>query len=164
MDIRADQLERTVLTSPTRAIVNEIMITTIGGVAPPGEPILELTPLDDDLWIETKISPKDVAFVRPDMPATIKLTAFDYTIYGSLRGSVIHVSSDTFEDDTQRDAPPYYKVLVGVGAENLQQAHADIKIRPGMIADAELMVGQRTVLQYFLKPIFKASSTALREP
>lgn len=164
LDIRADQLDRTVLISPTRAIVNEIMITTIGGVAPPGEPILELTPLDDDLRIEAKVSPKDVAFVRPDMSATVKLTAFDYTIYGSLKGKVIHVSSDTFEDETQRDAPPYYKVLVSVSADAIENAHPDIEIRPGMIADAELHVGSRTVLQYLLKPIFKASKTALREP
>ena len=164
LDVRADQLDRTVLEAPTRAIVNEIMITTIGGVAPPGEPILELTPLDDDLRIEARISPKDVAFVRPDMSATIKLTAFDYTIYGSLKGNVIHVSSDTFEDETQRDAPPYYKVLVSVSADALEKAHPDIEIRPGMIADAELHVGSRTVLQYLLKPIFKTSKTAFREP
>lgn len=164
LDVRADQLDRTVLTSPTRAIVNEIMVTTIGGVAPPGEPILELTPLDDDLRIEAKISPKDVAFVRPGMLATIKLTAFDYTIYGSLKGKVLHVSSDTFEDETQRDRPPYYKVLVSVSAEAIDNAHDDITIRPGMIAESELHVGSRTVLQYLLKPIFKASNTAFREP
>lgn len=164
LGIRADQLDRTVLVSPARAIVNEIMVTTIGGVAPPGEPILELTPLDDALRIEARVSPKDVAFVRSDMPATIKLTAFDYTIYGSLKGSVVHVSSDTFEDETQRDEQPYYKVLVEVSADALEEAHPDIEIRPGMIADAELHVGSRTVFQYLTKPIFKTYDTAFREP
>jgi len=163
LDIRKDVLQSTVLTSPTRAIVNELMITTIGGVAPPGEPILKLTPLGDDLRIEAKISPKDVAFIHPDMPATIKLTAYDYTIFGSLKGRVTHVSADTFEDQTTRDERPYYKVLVSVSSDALAQAHREIQIRPGMIADAELHAGQRTVLQYLLKPIFKASE-AFREP
>jgi len=139
------------------------MITTLGGVAPAGEPILELTPLDDDLRIEVKILPKDVAFLRQDMKATIKLSAYDYTIFGSLKGTVMHVSADTFEDTSVQNAPPYYRVLISVTAQALADAHRDIQIKPGMIADAELHVGEKSVLKYLLKPLFKTRE-AFREP
>jgi len=163
LDVREDQLKRTTLVAPTRGIVNEIMITTLGGVAPAGEPILELTPLDDDLRIEVKILPKDVAFLRQDMKATIKLSAYDYTIFGSLKGTVMHVSADTFEDTSVQNAPPYYRVLISVTAQALADAHRDIQIKPGMIADAELHVGEKSVLKYLLKPLFKTRE-AFREP
>ncbi len=160
--VRRDKLNRTELTAPVRSIVNKIEITTIGGVAPAGKPILELTPLDDELRVEAQISPKDVAFVFPNMPATVKLTAYDYTIYGSLKGKVVHVSADTFEDPNQRDAPPYYKVFVEVTEEAIKALTKDIDIRPGMVADVELETGQKTVFQYLFKPLFK-STEAFRE-
>jgi len=163
MAIRQDQLKRTTLIAPVRGIVNEINITTIGGVAPAGEPILELTPLDDELRVEAKILPKDVAFVRPDMRTTVKLTAYDYTIYGALKGKVMHVSSDTFEDKDTRDPQPYYKALISVDSTSLTGAAKNIDIRPGMIADVELHIGEKTVLRYLLKPLFK-STEAFREP
>jgi len=97
LETHKDQLARTVLKAPSRAIVNKVLITTIGGVAPPGEPILELTPLDDELRIEAEVLPKDIALVFPGMSATVKLTAYDYTVYGSFKGKVLHVSADTFE-------------------------------------------------------------------
>ncbi len=163
MAIRQDQLDRTTLVAPVRGIVNAIHITTIGGVAPSGEPILEITPLDDELRVEAKIKPKDVAFVRPNMRTTVKLTAYDYTIYGALKGKVLHVSSDTFEDQNFRDSEPYYKALISVDSTSLIGATKNIDIRPGMIADVELHIGQKTVLQYLLKPLFK-SKEAFREP
>ena len=95
-------------------IVNKVLISTIGGVIGPGEGLVELTPLDDDLRIEARISPKDIAFVYPDMQATIKLTAYDYTIFGSMRGHVVHISADTLEDETRRDADPYYLSLIHI--------------------------------------------------
>jgi len=163
LNIRKDQLRRTTLVAPVRGIVNKIIITTIGGVAPPGEPILELTPLDDELKIEAKITPKDVAFIYHDMPATVKLSAYDYTVYGSFSGKVTHVSADTFEDQNTRDAEPYYKVLIAVDKQSLASADEEIEIRPGMLADAELHVGDNTVLKYLLKPLFKTTE-AFREP
>jgi len=163
LNIRKDQLSRTTLLAPVRGIVNKIIITTIGGVAPPGEPILELTPLDDELKIEVKITPKDVAFIFPDMPATVKLSAYDYTVYGSFAGKVSHVSADTFEDQSSRDAEPYYKVLISVDREAIAFSEKQIDIRPGMLADAELHVGSNTVFRYLLKPLFKTTE-AFREP
>ena len=160
---REDQLARTSLYAPVRGIVNKLLITTIGGVVAPGDAILELTPLDDELRVEARISPKDIAFVTPDMGATIKLTAYDYTIYGSFPGKVVHISADTFEDETSRENQPYYKVLVSVEAEALEKNGEKIEIRPGMLAEAELNVGDKTVLQYLLKPLFKTSE-AFREP
>lgn len=159
---RKDQLFRTTLTAPTRGIVNKVLITTIGGVAPPGEPILELTPLEDDLQIEAEISPKDVAFIYPGMRSTIKLTAYDYTIYGSFSGKVIHVSADTFEKQNTREPEPYYKVLIELDKDALETKDKKIEIRPGMLADTELHVGKNTIMSYLLKPLFKASQ-AFRE-
>ena len=163
LETRKDQLARTSLHAPVRGIVNKLLITTIGGVVAPGDAILELTPLDDELRVEAKISPKDIAFVTPNMDATIKLTAYDYTIYGSFPGKVIHISADTFEDENTRDGEPYYKVQVAVEAEALEREGEKIEIRPGMLAEAELNVGDKTVLQYLLKPLFKTSE-AFREP
>ncbi|MGB7431409.1 MAG: HlyD family efflux transporter periplasmic adaptor subunit, partial [Ahrensia sp.] len=160
---RQDQLTRTVLTAPTRGIVNKVLITTIGGVAPPGEPILELTPLDDELRIEAEIPPKDIAFIYPGMRSTIKLSAFDYTIYGSFEGEVLHVSADTFEKPNGRDSAPYYKVQIALKDNTLSANGNTIEVRPGMLADAELHVGKNTVIGYLVKPLFKAS-LAFREP
>lgn len=163
LEVRKDQLERTSLYAPVRGIVNKVLITTIGGVVSPGDAILELTPLDDVLRVEARISPKDIAFVTPKMRATVKLTAYDYTIYGSFPGEVVHISADTFEDETARERDPYYKVLIGVEASALEKNGKTIEIRPGMLAEAELNVGDNTVLQYLLKPLFKTSE-AFREP
>lgn len=163
LEVRRDQLVRTSLNAPVRGIVNKVLITTIGGVVSPGDAILELTPLDDVLRVEARISPKDIAFVTPKMRATVKLTAYDYTIYGSFPGEVVHISADTFEDENARDRDPYYKVLIAVEAEALEKNGEKIEIRPGMLAEAELNVGDKTVLQYLLKPLFKTSE-AFREP
>ncbi len=163
MAVRLDQLHRTTLRSPVRGIVNKVLVNTIGGVVAPGEEIVELIPLDDELRVEARINPKDIAFVYPGMPATVKFSAYDYTIYGSFRGVVRHISADTFEDETQRDAPPYYKVEIEVDQQQLVDADADIAIRPGMLAEAELHVGEKTVLKYLLKPLFKTTE-AFREP
>lgn len=163
LEIRKDQLARTILKAPSRAIVNKVLITTIGGVAPPGEPILELTPLDDELRIEAEVSPKDIALIYPDMSATIKLTAYDYTIYGSFKGKVLHVSADTFEKPNARDSEPYYKVLIKLDTLSPTAKLEEVEIRPGMLADSELQVGKQTVLSYLVKPLFKASQ-AFKEP
>ena len=161
--IRQDQLRRTTLVSPVKGIVNKILITTIGGVVGPGEEIIEIIPLEDELRVEGRIKPKDIAFLYPKMRATIKLSAYDYTIFGSLSGKVEHISADTFEDETRRDADPYYKVIVKVDQSSLNGSKGEIEIRPGMIADVELHTGQKTILQYLLKPLFKTTE-AFREP
>jgi adhesin transport system membrane fusion protein len=154
---REDQLRRADLTSPVRGEVNQILITTLGGVVNPGEPVMEIIPLDDNLIVEGRISPKDAGFIFVGMPATIKLTAFDFAIYGTLSGSVIHIGADTVIDETDRNATPYYAVLIALDGQILSSKDGDVEIRPGMQATVELESGTKTVLEYLLKPLFRAT-------
>ena len=158
-----DQLARSSLLAPTDGIVNTIHTTTLGGVVQPGEPIFEITPLNDELLVEVRIRPEDIAFINTSMPTTVKLTAYDYTVFGSLRGEISQVSADTVEDGPGPEDEPYYKVLVSLEPASLGESSDAIEIRPGMLADAEVHVGERTVMQYLLKPLIK-SREALREP
>ena len=158
-----DQLARSSLYSPTDGIVNTIYTTTLGGVVQSGEPIFEITPLNDELLVEVRIRPEDIAFVNTSMPTTVKLTAYDYTVFGSLKGEISQVSADTLEDDQGPESTPYYKVLVTLIPDGLAERSDAIEIRPGMLADAEVHVGERTIMQYLLKPLIK-SKEALREP
>jgi len=158
-----DQLERTVITSPMAGIVNSLAVTTIGGVIRPGDEILEIIPLGEELFVEARVKPEDIANVQRGQDVTIKLTAYDYTIYGSLRGKVDIVSADTFEDERDPDAPPYYRVTVRVDRSSLTARQQKIEIRPGMRATAELQTGSKTILSYLLKPLYK-SREAFREP
>jgi len=158
-----DQLDRTVLTSPMRGIVNKLSVTTIGGVVRPGEEIMQIIPLDEELFLEARIRPEDIANVRPGQPANIKLSAYDYTIYGALRGEVTVISADTFKDERKPDGDPHYKVTVRVDLTHLEDRQRNLEIRPGMQATVELETGRKTILQYLLKPLYK-SREALREP
>ena len=162
MRLATDQLERTVITAPMRGIVNNLAVTTIGGVVRPGEEIFEIIPLDEDLFIEAKVPPENIASVTPGQAATIKLTAYDYTIYGTLKGTVEFVSADTFEDERDPSLPPFYKVTVSVDQADLTERQKSIEIRPGMRSQIELHTGSKTILQYLLKPLYK-SREALRE-
>lgn len=163
LKLSEDQLTRTTLTSPMHGIVNKLSVTTIGGVVRPGEEILEIIPLDEELFIDARIAPKDIANVKLGQAATIKLSAYDYTIYGSLQGAVHFVSADTFKDEQKPDAEPYYKVTLRVDLARLTERQRRLEIRPGMQATVELYTGEKTVLQYLLKPLYK-SREALREP
>lgn len=163
MRLAQDQLNRTVITAPMRGIVNNLAVTTIGGVIRPGEEIFEIIPLDEDLFVEARVRPENIASVGLGQSATIKLTAYDYTIYGTLKGAVDFVSADTFEDERDPSLPPFYKVTVNVDTEALTDRQKAIEIRPGMRAQIELHTGEKTILQYLLKPLYK-SREALREP
>lgn len=159
-----DQLNRTVLVSPLRGIVNNLSVTTIGGVVRPGEEILQIIPLDEELFVEAKVAPQDIANVRRGQEATVKLSAYDYTIYGTLKGRVDVISADTFRDERSNapDGNPHYKVTLRVDMTELTNRQGEIEIRPGMQATVELHTGEKTVLQYLLKPLYK-SKEALRE-
>ncbi|SLN19212.1 HlyD family efflux transporter periplasmic adaptor subunit [Pseudooctadecabacter jejudonensis] len=161
--VAEDRLERTVITSPMRGIVNNLGVTTIGGVIRPGEEIFQIIPLDDELFVEAEVAPSNIANVVPGQTATIKLSAYDYTIYGSLSGEVHLISADTFEDERDPNAPPHYRVTLRVDTTNLGERQQRIEIRPGMQADVELHTGSKTVLQYLTKPLYR-SQEALREP
>lgn len=163
MRLATDQLSRTVITAPMRGIVNNLAVTTIGGVVRPGEEIFEIIPLDEDMFIEARVRPENIASVTLGQSATIKLTAYDYTIYGTLKGKVEFVSADTFEDERDPSLPPFYKVTVNVDQADLTARQKAIEIRPGMRAQIELHTGSKTILQYLLKPLYK-SREAFREP
>lgn len=156
---RRDQLERTELTAPVKARVNDIMITTRGGVVQPGQPIMQLTPVEDQLLVEVKIQPRDVAFLREGMPARVKITAYDYTVYGDLPGSVEQISEDTIEEDTPRGKMAFYSVLIRTDRAYLEKSGRRLPIRPGMVAQVDVQSGQRTILSYLLKPLLKARLT-----
>jgi adhesin transport system membrane fusion protein len=160
-----DQLNRTVLQSPMRGVVNNVSVTTIGGVVRPGEEILQIIPLDEELFVEARVKPENIANIRPGQEATIKLSAYDYTIFGTLKGRVDVISADTFKDDRTRaeDGNAHYKVRVRVDVGGLTDKQARIEIRPGMQAQVELHTGEKTVLLYLLKPLYK-SREAFREP
>ncbi|MFN3970382.1 MAG: HlyD family efflux transporter periplasmic adaptor subunit [Gemmobacter sp.] len=159
-----DQLGRTTLTAPMRGVVNKLSVTTIGGVVRPGEEILQIVPLDEEIFVEARVAPRDVASVREGQRATIKVSAYDYTIWGTLAAEVTVVSADTFRDDRSRapDGDPHYKVTLRIDPASRTGRAAGIEIRPGMLAEVELQTGSKTVLTYLLKPLYK-SQEALRE-
>ena len=158
-----DQLNRTVLTSPMHGVVNKLSVTTIGGVVRPGEEIMQIIPVDEELFVEAKVRPQDIAGIRPGQEATINLTAYDYTIFGTLKGRVDVISADTFKDERRPESEPHYKVMLRVDMLSLTDRQVAMEIRPGMQAQAELHTGEKTVLQYLLKPLYK-SREAFREP
>lgn len=156
---RRDQLQRTRLTAPVRARVNEILVTTRGGVVQPGEAIMQLTPVDDQLLVEARVQPRDVAFIREGMPASVKISAYDFTIYGDLPGRVEQISEDTLEEDTPRGKMAYYSVLIRTDRAWLEKNGQRLPIRPGMVAQVDIQSGERSVLSYLLKPLLKARLT-----
>lgn len=146
-----------------RGVVNNVSVTTIGGVVRPGEEILQIIPLDEELFVEARVKPENIANIRPGQEATIKLSAYDYTIFGTLKGRVDVISADTFKDERTRaeDGNAHYNARVDIGG--LTDKQARIEIRLGMQAQVELHTGEKTVLQYLLKPLYK-SREAFREP
>lgn len=154
---KEDQLVRTNVISPINGIVNKVSATTIGGVVQPGEPLLEILSLEDQLRVEGRIDPRDIGFVYVGMPAAIKLTAFDFSIYGTLSGEVVHVGADTIVDENDREQRPYYEVFIELQSTTLEGPTDSVEIRPGMQSEIELQSGQKTVLQYLLKPLFKTT-------
>jgi adhesin transport system membrane fusion protein len=159
LKISQDQLARTVLLAPMRGVVNKVAVTTIGGVVRPGEEILQIIPLDDELFIEARVAPRDIATVMTGQAATVKLSAYDYTIWGTLPATVSFVSADTFTDERSRaaDGDPHYKVTLRVDLSQLTDRQKGLEIRPGMQATVELRTGEKTVLTYLLKPLYKST-------
>lgn len=159
-----DQLSRTQLLAPMRGVVNKLSLTTIGGVVRPGEEIMQIIPLDEELFVEAQVKPRDIAQVRLGQAASVKLSAYDYTIYGTLQAEVTFVSADTFKDERARtpDGDPHYKVTLRVDRKHLTERQQALEIRPGMQAVVELQTGGKTILTYLSKPLYKANE-ALRE-
>lgn len=153
---KQDEFRRTEIRSPVSGRVNNIDITTLGGVVQPGEPIMEITPTDDQLIIETKVKPRDVALIAPGMPASVKITAYDFATYGDLRGIVTQISEDTVEEDTPQGPTDFYRVMVRTERSYLERFGQQYGIRPGMIAQVDIESGRRSILSYLTRPILKA--------
>ena len=161
---RSQVLDHTELTAPVDAIVNNIRINTLGGVVRAGETVMELLPTGDQLIVEAKIPPSDIAFVALGQPASIKLDAYDSAIYGSMRGEVSYISPDVLLEETKQGSVSYYRVRVSVTGKEFNGAKADaIRLRPGLTATVEIKALDRTVLSYLTKPITKTLSQSLGE-
>lgn len=159
MRAESDRVTRTDIRAPVNGIVNRIYINTIGGVVKAGEPIMELTPTDERVVIEAQVRPNDRAELRSDLPANIKVGAYDFGIYGTLRGRLTEVSADTLSDERGNR---YYRVELEVDA--VPSSYRDNPIMPGMPVTADIVTGRRTVLQYVLSPLSRFSYDAFREP
>jgi len=160
-----DRMVRTTVRSPVKGTVKKINIATIGGVIKPGMDIMEIVPLEDTLLIEAKVRPKDIAFIHPGQPAMVKFTAYDYSIYGGLHGLVEYISADTIED-AEAQGPKkesFYKILVRTNTNHLGTVEKPLPIIPGMVCTVDILTGDKSVLDYIMKPILKARQNALRE-
>ncbi|MNV53174.1 Type I secretion system membrane fusion protein PrsE [compost metagenome] len=159
---KTDTLQRTVFKSPVRGIVKEIDVMTIGGVIPQNGKLMTIVPLDEQLLIEARISPRDIAFIRPDQEALVKVTAYDYSIYGGLHGKVTVISPDTLRDEVKQDQF-YYRAYIRTDSDKLiNKQGKQFNITPGMVAVVDIKTGHKTVLDYLIKPFNKAKE-ALRE-
>jgi len=159
---RSDTLNRLTLRSPVRGIVKNIEVSTVGGVIQPGGRIMEIIPLDDQLMVEARMAPRDIAFIHPNQPATVKITAYDYAVYGGLEGKVVSISPDTIRDEVDPEVY-YYRVFIRTTSDSLLSPSGKrFPIMPGMVATVDVHTGQKTVLQYLLKPLNRGRE-ALRE-
>lgn len=150
-----DALKRTVIKAPKKGIVKNIRISTIGAVVQTGQDLLEIVPVEESLFIETRIRPTDIAFLRPGLKATVKLTAYDSGIYGWLDAELIQISPDTLRDDIKRDEI-FYRAVVKTNTSTLKTPKGDLlPIIPGMQAQVDIKTGQKSVLSYIFKPIFR---------
>ena len=159
---KSDTLSRTVFKSPVRGIVKEIDVMTLGGVISQNGKLMTIVPLDEQLLVEARISPRDIAFIHPGQDALVKITAYDYSIYGGLKGKVSIISPDTLRDEVKQDQF-YYRVYIRTDSGKLMnKAGKQFSITPGMVATVDIKTGEKTILDYLIKPFNKAQE-ALRE-
>ncbi len=160
MTAATDRVSRTLLRSPVRGVVNKINATTVGAVVQPGKELVEIVPIDDGLLIEAAIRPQDVAFVKMGEQASVKLTAYDYLIYGALRGKVVRIGADSIAD---ANGEQFFRVIVRTDKNYLGNEAGKHQIIPGMVATVDMQTGRNTVLSYLMKPILRARGEAMRE-
>jgi adhesin transport system membrane fusion protein len=156
----SDRVTRTVMRSPVKGTIRKIYINTIGGVVKPGDPIMDIVPLDDTLLIEARVRPADVAFLHPGQPAMVKVSAYDFSIYGGLDATMENISADTIED---KRGDFFYLAKLRTERTSLLYRGDELPIIPGMMVTADILTGKKTVLDYIVKPILKAKQDALRE-
>lgn len=159
---RSDSVQRTIIKAPVRGIVKEIDTVTLGGVITQNGKLMTIVPVDEKLLVEARVSPRDIAFIHPGQSALVKLTAYDYSIYGGLDGKVTVISPDTIQDEVKQDQF-YYRVYIRTESDQLvNKAGQKFSISPGMITTVDIRTGEKTILDYLLKPFNKAKE-ALRE-
>lgn len=156
-----DRLSRTEVRAPIAGSVQRVLVNTVGGVVRPGEPLVEIVPEGDRLLIEARIAPSDIAFVHPGQPVTIRLTAYDFALYGALKGEVEHISPDAVVDEARRET--FYLVRVATRDQLRDSDGRALPIQPGMVAEVDILGRPRTVLSYLLTPLERVRDTALRE-
>ena len=157
---QGDRVSRTLVKSPVKGEVKQIMVTTIGGVVQPGMDLVEIVPMEGNLLVEAHVRPADIAFLRPDQDAKVKLTAYDYAIYGGLDAKLEHISADTITDE---NGESFYLIRVRTERDYLGTRDGSLKIMPGMTAMVDILTGEKSVLDYLLKPVLRAREKALRE-
>ncbi len=155
-----DRVSRTLVTSPVRGVVKQMMVNTIGGVVQPGSDLVEVVPLDDTLLVEAKVRPQDIAFLRPGQEAMVKFTAYDYTIYGGLKARLEQIGADTITDDKGNT---FYMITLRTDRSHLGTDEHPLLIIPGMVASVDIITGKKSILSYLLKPVLRARAEALRE-
>lgn len=161
MEGRKDRVKRTLVRSPVEGVVNKVYVKTVGGVVGPGEPIVEIVPADESMTVEAEIRPSDIAFLRPGQKTTVKFTAYDFSIYGGLDGTLENISADTIQNEV--DGQHYYQVKVRIDDGKMEKDGKELPIIPGMVTEVNVLTGRRTVLQYLLKPFHRARLNALTE-
>ncbi len=155
-----DRKVRTEIRSPVDGTIKDILVNTVGGVVQPGEDLIEIVPKDDQLIIEARIRPSDIAFLHPGQAAVVKITAYDFSIYGGLRGELIDISADTLTNEKQET---FYRVRVRTKETALKRKGEVLEIIPGMVASVDILTGEKTVMQYILKPLIKTLDRAMHE-
>mgnify|MGYP000426773124 FL=1 len=156
-----DRVTRTKIVSPVKGTIKQLKVTTIGGVIQPGMDLVEIVPLEDQLLIEAEVRPADIAFLYPGQKAMVKLTAYDFSIYGGLEAKLEHISADTITNE--EDGKSYYIIRLRTDKNYLEKNRERLNIIAGMTADVDILTGKKSVLDYLLKPILKARGRALRE-
>lgn len=155
-----DRVRRTLVTSPVRGVVKQVLVSTIGGVIQPGSDLVEIVPLDDTLLIEARIRPQDIAFLHPGQEAMVKFTAYDFTIYGGLKAKLEHISADSITDE---EGNSFFLIHLRTEKSHLGSDEKPLLMIPGMVASVDIITGHKSVLSYLLKPIIRARAEALRE-
>ena len=158
-----DKVAKTTITSPVDGIIKQLNFNTIGGVVQSGIDLIEIVPLSDALVVEAKIDPKDIAFINPSQKAIIKITAYDFAIYGGLDAKIVEISADTIVDKESKEGKSYYRVLVKTDKNYLERKGKRLPIIPGMIATVDIVTGKKTILDFILKPILKVRQDSLHE-
>ncbi|MBR0823173.1 HlyD family type I secretion periplasmic adaptor subunit [Bradyrhizobium liaoningense] len=162
-----DRVRRTDLKAPVHGIVNKLNVTTVGAVVQPGANVMDIVPLDDTLLVEGRIRPQDIAFIRPGQDAVVKISAYDSSVYGSLKGKVERISADTIVDDKAEKTPErqesFYRVMIRTDKNHLGTEEKPLPIIPGMVTTVEVLTGEKSVLDYIVKPARTLRDEALRE-